>query len=116
MSGILLFPLALILGGPFMFGVLTGSTKLYFMLRKQFNAQTSLTIIFCVLAVAACLMTAPYWVLGTNGYFATVGVYVFFVALGVPKFSKLLRFLNREFDGDDDNDVDVDATPKKPGK
>lgn len=106
---ILILPLALVLGGPFMFGVLTTTTWLYFKLRKQFTSQTALTVVFVMLAILASLMTAPYWVVGQNGWLLSVGAYVLFVALGVPKFSKLVRFLKLELDGDDNND------PKLPG-
>lgn len=109
MSSILLFPLALVLGGPFMFGVLTTFTWIYFKLRKHASAQTTLIVVFCLLAVLASVMTAPYWVIGTNGFIASVAAYVLFVGMGVPKFSKLVRFLKLELDGDDSND------PKLPG-
>ncbi len=107
---ILILPLALVLGGPFMFGILTTMTWLYFKLRKrQVASQTALTAVFVVLAIVASLMTAPYWVVGQNGWLLSVGAYVLFVAMGVPKFSKLVRFLKLELDGDDSND------PKLPG-
>lgn len=103
---ILILPLAIVLGGPFMFGILTTSTWLYWKLRKTAGStsQTALIVVFVLLAIVASLMTAPYWVVGQNGWLMSVGAYVLFVALGVPKFSKLMRFLKLEFDGDDSND------------
>lgn len=117
MSSVLLFPLAIVLGGPFMFGVLTTFTWIYFKLRKHATAQTTLIVVFCLLAVLASLMTAPYWIVGTNGFFASVATYVLFVGMGVPKFAKLIRFLKLELDGDDSNDPqlpgdDVKSTKK----
>lgn len=107
MSAILLLPLALVLGFPFMVGVIIGSRKLYGFVKNLSSKKTATIVVFCVLAAAAGIMTAPYWVLGTYGYLATVSVYVLFVGLGVPKFSKILRFLTLELDGDSGNDVDV---------
>lgn len=107
MNAILLLPLALVLGFPFMVGVLIGSQKLYRFTKKLTSKRTAIIVVFCLLAAAAGILTAPYWVLGTYGYMATVAVYVFFVGLGVPKFSKIFRFLTLELDGDAGNDVEV---------
>lgn len=107
MSGILLLPVVLVLGFPFMVGVTIASLKLYNLAKGMSSSKTASIVVFCVLAAAAGIMTAPYWVLGTYGYLATVSVYVLFVGIGVPKFSKLLRFLKRELDGDSSNDIDV---------
>ncbi|MGD9684518.1 MAG: hypothetical protein AB7W16_25420 [Candidatus Obscuribacterales bacterium] len=109
---ILLLPVALVLGFPFMVGVLIASLKLFRAVRKMASTQTAVIVVFCVLAACAGVMTAPYWVLGTYGYYATVGVYVLFVGIGVPKFAKLVRFLKRELDGDSSNDVPVPENDK----
>lgn len=113
---ILILPLALVLGGPFMFGVLTTSTWLYFKLRKRATSQTALTVVFVMLAILASIMTAPYWVVGQNGWLLSVGAYVLFVALGVPKFTKLMRFLKLELDGDDSNDPQLPGDDAKSAK
>ncbi|MBZ0189994.1 MAG: hypothetical protein K8F91_27365 [Candidatus Obscuribacterales bacterium] len=107
MSAILLLPLVLILGGPFMFGVVIGATKLHTLLRKGFSAKTSFIATLCVLAACAGLMTAPYWVLGTTGYLLMTGVYVLFVGIGATKFRKFARFLKRELDSDNTNDIEI---------
>ena len=107
MSAILLLPVALILGGPFMFGLALAGGMLYRFASRFMSKSSARIVMFCMLAAAAGIMTAPYWVLGTYGYLATVAVYVLFVGIGVPKFSKLIRFLKLELDGDPSDDVDV---------
>ncbi len=109
MISILILPLVLILGGPFMFGILTTFSWLYWKLRKHFEPQTSLIVVFCLLAAVACLMSAPYWVIGTTGWLISACAYIAFVGMGVPKITRLVRFLKLENDGDDSND------PKLPG-
>lgn len=107
MNAILLLPLVLVLGGPFMFGVVIAATKLHQLLRKGFSPRASFITVFCILAAAAALMTAPYWVLGGKGYLVVAGVYVLFVGIGASRFRKLIRFLKRELDSNDENDVEI---------
>ena len=85
-------------------------------LAQTYTILFAAPLLITLLAILASLMTAPYWVVGQNGWLLSVGAYVLFVALGVPKFSKLVRFLKLELDGDDSNDPKLPDDDKTVGK
>ena len=105
----LFLPFVLALGAPVLIGAWTSGVKLYNFLRKREVAQTkALTTSVCVIAASLFVLTAPYFVLGVAGYAAVLGVFVFYVAVGLPHTLRVLKFLKRELDGNPDNDVPIE--------
>jgi len=108
----LLFPLAFFLGFPLIIGVWLAAVKLFRALRTQFNGQTAFAVTLCAIAAALSLMTAPFWLIGAEGYIVVSVVYIGFVAYGAPHVYRVLRFLALELDGNAADQVKLPGDEK----
>lgn len=105
---------ALFLGFPLMIGLWTIGLKVKKFLGAYLNPQSSFMVLIGLLAVLVCVMTAPVYLLGAKGYLVICVIYIALVLTGAPHMRRVFLFLQREFDGDDSNDVDLgDKSAKK---
>jgi len=103
---------AIFLGFPLVIGLWTVALKVKKFLNTHLSSQNAFVALLVLLAGLVCLVTAPVYILGTNGYLVVCGVYVLFVALGAKRSWRILSLMQNELDGDDSNDVPLPGGDK----
>ncbi len=104
---------AIFLGFPLVVGLWTTALQVKKFLNARLSSQNSFVATLVLLALLACLVTAPVYVLGTNGYLVVCGVYILFVAIGAKRSWRILQIMQNELDGDDSNDVPLPGDKNK---
>lgn len=103
---------AIFLGFPLVVGLWTTALQVKRFLNAHLSSQNSFVATLVLAALLVCLVTAPIYVLGTNGYLVVCGVYILFVALGAKRSWRILQLMQNELDGDDSNDVPLPGNDK----